>query len=519
MWRDFRPQEIALDLEALRAVGIEYLRAFIFWADFMPTTQRVEPVMLERLTTFFDLCQAAGLKVHLTFLVGHMSGENWSPVWLPDPTKLYSDPRLLELQEFYLHSVAAHIGDHAALSAFVLSNEMPIYGGLGDKASVGNWSSRLYDTLKILQPSIPVSIGDGAWYCLGEETGFSSEHAQDILGPHLYIPELSAETQRAAYGLSLGTAKALAQGREVWLEEFGASQSVFGEQEIAEFAYGIAFEARVQGASHVCWWCALDFELVDERPYSHHAFELVFGLLRSDRSPKPVARALRAAVDAPIPDLPVAGLLVPAYFHEVYPFSWDDREIVKRALLNSYATLRRLGYSVQIVLEKQFLETSIAPELLFVPSTQKLLANTWRLLERHVGHVVYSYFHGNLKIHQGAWLHQPKSFFGGVTRNHYGLPETAPTKIVSGFGHFALPKSDNVFASTPLLLEPDRAEVIGLDEFGRPMWVRLENRDLILYPIEALAKSPTELEAIYRAVLESVLQPQAILQEVVIGDD
>lgn len=516
MWRDFRPQEIAKDLAALKGVGVEYVRAFLFWPDFMPTKERVEPEMLDKLEVFLDLCQQAGLKVHLSFLVGHMSGENWSPAWLDDPTRLYSDPELLDLQALYLSEVTARVGKHPVLAAYVLSNEMPIYAGVGTYTTVGGWAERLYNVLAGLEPRLPVSLGDGAWYAAGDETGFSPDHAQDVLGPHLYIPETGARTQLAAYGLAVGTASALAGGREVWLEEFGASQSVFGEAQIAEFARGVTLEARLQGATHICWWCGLDFELEGDRPYYHHGFELRFGLLNSDRSPKLVAHALREAVAGPLPKLPEAGLLVPSYFPERYPFSWDDRDFVRRALLNSYAALRGLGYKVNVVPEKEFLAGAHVPDLLFVPSTQKLLAPTWGQLTRLPGRVIYSYFHGALNVHQGAWVHDAESFFGGKTHNRYGLPEMAPTQLIAGVQSWDLPRHPNVFATTPLLLEPGKAEVVGLDELGRPLWVRCGNRELLLYPVEALASGPEQVEPIYRAVLEGVAgrEPQPAL-----GDD
>ena len=516
MWRDFRPQEIEQDLAALKGVGVDYVRAFLFWPDFMPTPARVEPEMLDRLEVFLGLCQDAGLKVHLSFLVGHMSGENWSPVWLDDPTELYDDPELLDIQTLYLKEVTARVGQHPALAAYVLSNEMPIYAGVGTHATVGGWAERLYGVLAGLEPRLPVSLGDGAWYAMGDETGFSPDHAQDVLGPHLYLPETGARTQLAAYGLAVGTASALAGGRAVWLEEFGAPQSVFGEEQIAEFARGVTLEARLQGATHICWWCGFDFELEGDLPYYHHGFELRFGLLKGDRTPKLVAHALRGAVSEPLPDLPEAGLLVPSYFPERYPFSWDDRDLMRRALLNSYAALRGLGYKVRVVPEKEFLAGAFVPELLFVPSTQKLLAPTWGQLTRLPGRVIYSYFHGALKVHPGAWVHDPQTFFGGQPRNRYGLPETAPTQLIAGALSWDLPRHSNVFATTPLLLGPEEAEVVGRDELGRPLWVRCGNRDLLLYPVEALAEGPEQVEPIYRAVLASApeREPQPAL-----GDD
>ncbi|CAM4272336.1 glycoside hydrolase 5 family protein [Deinococcus marmoris] len=535
MWRDFRPHEITCDLAALKDVGVDYLRAFLFWPDFMPTPSRVEPQMLDRLEEFLDLCQTADLKVHLSFLVGHMSGENWSPAWLDDPTRLYSDPVLLDIQARYLREVTARVGQHPALAAYVLSNEMPIYAGVGTTATVGQWAERLCGVLAGVQPRLPVSLGDGAWYCLGDETGFSPDHAQDILAPHLYIAETDAGRQIAAYGLAVGTATALAHGREVWLEEFGASQNTFGEAQIAEFAGRVATEARLQGASHICWWCGFDFELEGDLPYFHHGFELRFGLLNSDRTPKLAAAALREAVRAPLPELPEVGLLVTSYLPEHYPFSWDDRDFVKRALRNSYAALRNLGYRPRIVPEREFLAgTAIVPDILLVPSTQKLLAPTWGALARHAGRVIYSYFHGALDIHTGAWVHDAGAFFGALPHNRYGLSETAPTQLLAAGESWPLPAHANALATTPLLLDAEQlgeAELIGTDELGRPLWVRTGNRDLLLYPLEALAQSPEAVEPIYRALLASVgadarqtgsqqTEPQRTeIRETVAGDD
>ncbi|WP_415787952.1 glycoside hydrolase 5 family protein, partial [Deinococcus saxicola] len=525
MWRDFRPHEITRDLAALKDVGVDYLRAFLFWPDFMPTPERVEPEMLGKLEQFLDLCLAADLKVHLSFLVGHMSGENWSPAWLDDPTQLYADPRLLDIQALYLREVTARVGQHPALSAYVLSNEMPIYAGVGTKATVGGWAERLCGVLAEVEPRLPVSLGDGAWYCLGDETGFSPDHAQDILGPHLYIAETDAGRQLAAYGLAVGTATALAHGREVWLEEFGASQNTFGEAQIAEFAGKVATEARLQGASHICWWCGFDFELTEDLPYFHHGFELRFGLLNSDRTPKLAAAALRKAVRAPLPELPEVGLLVTSFLPERYPFSWDDRDFVKRALRNSYAALRNLGYLPRIVPEREFLAgTANVPDILLVPSTQKLLAPTWGALARHTGRVIYSYFHGALDIHTGAWVHDAGAFFGALPHNRYGLSETAPTQLLVDGHSWPLPAHTNALATTPLLLDAEQlgdAELIGSDELGRPLWVRTGNRDLLLYPLEALAHSPAEVEPIYKALLASVNPPsrQPRQPEAVAGDD
>lgn len=500
MWRDFRPDLIEADLRALKAQGVQYLRFNLFWPDFMPTPEQVEPVMLDRLEQFLLLLGKLGLKGQMSLLVGHMSGENWPPPWLDEPARLYSDPGLLAVQEFYLRSVVERVRHCEGLEGYILSNEMPHFTGPAKPEQVRGWAERLYGAIRVLDPQRPIGTGDGVWYTLAPSNGFSSDLPHDFLGPHGYESDTHPERLLAAYGLAVSAAQAVAAGRPVWLEEFGAPHSVHGEAEIATWASKVVLEARLQGAERICWWCGVDFNLPLQNPYHHHAYEQTFGLLRRDHSVRPVAKALREACAAPLPRLPEVGLLVSSFQHQSYPFHLNtesDYRLTTQALRNAYAALRHLGYKPQVVFERQLLGGECLPGLLVVPSVQKLLAPTWKALERFRGRVIYSYYHGS-QLWYGAWMAEAESFFGGKPRNRFGLPEEAPAQLVYNGTAWDLPGHPDPFVTTPLLLEPARASVQGIDPQGRPLWLRLDNRDLLLYPVEALAPDPTLVASIYR---------------------
>lgn len=512
MWQDFRTDEIAQDLRALAAAGVQYLRAFLFWPDFMPEPDRVEPVMLERARAFLRLCEQSRLGVHLTFLVGHMSGQNWPPRWMADPARLYTDPALLLAQERYLESVIGAVKDSPALEAYVLTNELPIFTGPAPAEAVRAWASRMYGLVKRMDPGRPVSIGDGAWYVLGDTaSGFRADLPQDVIAPHLYLAETHPDRQLAAYGLALAMARRLAsaQGREVWLEEFGATHSVFGEAEVAAWARRVVEEARLHGVTHIGWWCGFDFPdpLRDVPPYNHHAMELSFGMMRSDRTPRPVAAALREAVQAPLPAVERAGLLVSSYLYHEYPFSQRPAGLLtnNRALLNAYAALRQLGYLPEVVLEEDLAGAPAGlPPVLVVPSVQKLLAPTWHRLQSYPGRVIYSYLHATgVRSHEGGWISaaDARRFFGGEPHNRFNLSEAAPQRLTWDGGRLELPGGPDPFTATPLVLEVRQAEVKGRDERGRPLWVRVGQRDMLLFPLEALAEEPAVVASWYAAAL------------------
>jgi hypothetical protein len=504
MWRDFRPAEIEADLLALRDAGVGTLRAFLLWPDFMPSPDRVEPDMLDRLASFVALVERSGLRLQLAMLVGHMSGQNWSPPWLDDPSAAYEREDLLVAQELLVRAAVERVRSSPAVEAYALTSEYPHFTGGVASGAVERWAARLYGAAKELDPDRAVTLGDGAWYVLGQSNGFAPTHPQDALGPHLYLADTDADRLVAGYGLAVATAGALAGERPVWLEEFGAPHTVFGEEEVAAWAGRVAFEARLQGATRVCWWCATDIELPGTDPYRHHGFEMRFGLLRADRSPRPVAMALREALERPLPSLPEAGLLVPSWLLGTWAHPFTDRpvDLGLRALRTSYAALRALGYRPRVVLEEDLASGRAgAIDLLVAPAVQKLLAPTWEALERFGGRLLFSYLHGT-QFAQGSWTHRAREFYGGVPHNRFGLPEPSPSRLTVGDGDLDLPKAWEPFVGTPLLLEPVQAEVVARDDRDRPMWVRVGRRDLLLYPVEAVAESPAQVEPIYRAMLE-----------------
>lgn len=501
MWRDFRPQEIEADLRALARSGVSFIRAFLMWPDFMPTAEQVDPRMLERLDRFVELVGSAELRLHMTLLVGHMSGENWSPPWLDDPSALYYDEGLLAAQERFVTEAVERIRAAPCVEAYVITNEFPHFTGEAPSRAVEAWARRLYAAVKAADPGRPVSLGDGAAYVVGGRTGFEPGFAQDVIAPHLYLSDTHEDRLIAAFGLAIGVARAF--GREVWLEEFGAPHSSYGEEEIAAWSGRVALEARLQGATRVSWWCGFDFDpsLAASPPYSHHAFELTFGMLRADRRAKPVAGALQSAMSVPLPELPEAGILVSEGLIGSIPFTPREAELTTRALRNAYAALRRMGYLPRPVLEAEVVEGT-PQELLVVPAARILGAATWEALERHPGRVVGSYLHGTQGFH-GAWTHRAAEFFGGSPRNRFGVPEPAPRRLEADALAFDLPEAGDPFSGTPLLLDPGDAEVLGRDEGGRPLWIRVGRRDLLLYPLEALAPDPGTVETFYRGVLET----------------
>ena len=79
MWRSYDPKVVEEELRTLRDHGLNCTRSFYYWPDFMPTPYSVDEEKCALFADFLDRHQAQGMTTIPTFIVGHMSGENWDP--------------------------------------------------------------------------------------------------------------------------------------------------------------------------------------------------------------------------------------------------------------------------------------------------------------------------------------------------------------------------------------------------------------------------------------------------------
>ena len=92
------------------------------------------------------------------------------------------------------------------------------------------------------------------------------------------------------------------------------------------------------------------------------------------------------------------------WVERAFPFSWEDKGGLRRALLQAYVLAAQAGLDVDV--RRRGRRSLDGYALLLVPSTQKLRVPTWHKLEAaaRAGATVYwSYFSGENEFHQGAW--------------------------------------------------------------------------------------------------------------------
>ena len=78
MWTHYDGAVVRQELATLAEHGCNVTRSFCYWPDFVPAPERLDEDVLDRFADFLAAHVEIGLGTIPTFLVGHMSGENWT---------------------------------------------------------------------------------------------------------------------------------------------------------------------------------------------------------------------------------------------------------------------------------------------------------------------------------------------------------------------------------------------------------------------------------------------------------
>jgi endo-1,4-beta-mannosidase len=515
MWRGYDPDIVRAELRVLREHGLMMTRSFFFWPDFMPEPHVIDEEMTARFADFLDRHAEQGLSTIPTFIVGHMSGENWDPPWRAG-RDLYSDVWMVGRQAWFAGEMVRRFGDHQAVAGWLVSNEMPLYGG--DHAPhevVAAWARIIRDAVRAAGGRQPFSLGDGAWgiETSGHDNGFRLADAAsicDFIGPHVY--PVGDDRVRQHYAAAWQCELAATFGRPVVLEEFGVSSDFASEENAARYYRHVLHHSLLAGATGWLAWNNTDFDLPGQDPYRHHAFEQRFGLTDAAGRPKATLREMRAFA-ATLDAIEVtrcartgtdAALIVPSYLDTSYPFTDPaDRQHIARTLAQAYVSARLADLPVALTRETSGIGNDA--RLYLAPSVKQLLAPTAAALERLAagGACIYlSYSPGDTAWHRGPSYGRLNEMFGVRHQLEPGLDQPIEDDAVTftlrqDFGGLArgttltFRTAGDPHSRGFLPVEPAGAEVLATDARGRPalLWRRIGRGSLILctYPVEHMA--------------------------------
>jgi endo-1,4-beta-mannosidase len=515
MWARYDAGLVREELAVLAEHGCSVTRSFCYWPDFVPEPERLDEAVLERFRDNLDAHVETGLGTIPTFIVGHMSGQNWDPPWRGG-RDLYRDVWLVSQQAWFAEQIASRFARHEAIVGWLITNEMPIYGGAATTEDITSWARIMVQAVRAGGGSQPVSLGDGAWgiEVSGSDNGYSLRALAplvDFIGPHVY--PMSDDMVRQSIAAAFACELSSSFGRPVVLEEFGLTSDFVSDENGAHYYRQVLHTSLIAGATGWIAWNNCDYDdLRDQDPYRHHPFEMHFGLTDRSGKPKPqlgeIARFSRLVAGLSETGWePVAGevaIVVPEHFERAVPFSSPAVRLdIRDNLLQAYIAAREADLPVALVRERDGVDEGA--KLLLLPSTKLLTAPTVdRLVElAERGATVYlSYFAGSTSTQRGSWIPSLGEIFGVSRQIWYGLVDpieddevtftfTADFGDITAGEQVSFRVAGNESARAFLPVEAAGATVLAVDGHGRPALLsrQIGTGSVVLctYPVEHMA--------------------------------
>ncbi|MBQ4070787.1 MAG: cellulase family glycosylhydrolase [Clostridia bacterium] len=319
MWRDFDIDAVREDLRVLSENGVKHMRVFPNWRDFQPVMPLfagqgelvryclegereadnpyfLDRVMLERFAAFLDVCDSFGIRVVVGLITGWMSGRLYTPSALYGKNVI-TDPTANYFEQLFIRGFVSTFKHRDAIYAWDLGNECNCMAP-ASRIEAARWTALMANAIRAEDPSRPIVSGMHGLKLSPEESWQVRDQAMwcDILTTHPY-PFWGAFTRNDDITSIRTTLHATAEsklyaecgGKPCLCEEIGTMGPMLSsESAAADFARVNLFSNLANGSAGFMWWCAHEQTSLFAFPYSDNMVETELGLLRPDRSPKPV---------------------------------------------------------------------------------------------------------------------------------------------------------------------------------------------------------------------------------------
>nr|MDT0656939.1 cellulase family glycosylhydrolase [Micromonospora sp. DSM 115978] len=303
IWSDWDPAVLERDFTLIADSGLNTVRLFLFWRDFQPGPDRVDPVALDRLDRAVTLAGAAGLGCVLSIFTVWMNGQLLDLPWR-DGRDPWRDETLLDAEHRYAAAVARTLRRHPHVLAYDLGDELwnidPDRARALSRHEVAAWQTRLAEVIRRAAPGALVLQANDASGVFGSGPyGVDNSAGLDLIGIHGFPTWAPGSIESTASYKATNLVPFLVRVAAAYgvplVDEFGA----YGVDEptAADYLGAAAASAIANGATGLLWWSWQDVVSTRE-PYRERPAERLTGLHRADGTPKPTMARLRAVADS-----------------------------------------------------------------------------------------------------------------------------------------------------------------------------------------------------------------------------
>lgn len=335
MWRCWDEATVESDLRQISECGIDTLRVFPLWCDFQPITRLVgsvdsemrigdspldetpegiagvDPVMISRFERFVILAQKYNINLLVCLINGWMSGRMFFP-----PAFYNSNPitnkTAVKWEIRFVKYMVERFREYKNIVAWEAGNETNVMCWMeGEKTPKDEylvWLNTIVNTIKSVDNSRPVVAGihglslDGfiSPSDIAEICDVLTVHPYPAFVPHCFVDGIDTMKARLHSAAELNFYSDIG-GKPCLCEEIGTLGSSLGcDESVASYIRANLNSLWANGGTGLMWWCSHDQNELDFAPYDWCCVERELGLIRNDKTLKPVAleaQAMRSFVD------------------------------------------------------------------------------------------------------------------------------------------------------------------------------------------------------------------------------
>lgn len=339
MWKNWDPEIVDADLEALSKCGVKYLRIFPLWRDFQPVKKLykfhtafreyvigdqeesladnpygMDWEMVQRFREFCAIADKYDMKLIVSIITGWMSGRLFVPPAL-DGKNLINDPEVLMWADKYIRGLIPAIKDIDNIVMWDLGNECNAMSPANSRGEAYTWAAFIRNSIYAQDTTRLISSG---MHSLGAEENaiWTMEDQGDIcdwLTTHPY-PSATIGGDREPFNRMRTTMLPTVQselyssmsGKPCIIQETGTFCDTYGNEEMkADFLRVNVLSAWANNITGFLWWCGMELMEAKQAPYSWNMMERQLGMMDCNRQPKPVAKEMKRVGDiiAQLPEI------------------------------------------------------------------------------------------------------------------------------------------------------------------------------------------------------------------------
>lgn len=312
-WIDFDESSIYEDLQAIKALGFDHIRAHLIWSYFQPNENVMSDYCLNNLRRFDKICRDVGIDYVLSLFTGWMSGFYFFPAWIKRDGNfgVFSGKAEREAEKYYISQIASVVAESPVFLGFDLGNELTAVTIMDNNADISDcdrWQTEMLELCEELAPGKLHNNGvdNQPWFDLppNSKQHFSRNVLSNtgaVIPLHCWT-EFTGARERSGllgdasiyltdYMAQLARAYSEDEHKPVWIQEFGCSSLWLGEKDtIEEFAVKtLDVIADIPDCWGFTWWCSHD---ISEKFKGYGALEYDLGILDINNRPKPYAKAV-----------------------------------------------------------------------------------------------------------------------------------------------------------------------------------------------------------------------------------